>query len=572
MLVFGDPRRVQSSLELLDSVRAQVDAVSSVSPDARLDATVRLLIDVGSLSQGLLDARFKERGCDGRGVVEWVCHEAMWHAARLVLGMESGERLRVSLQALAQMELPRDITVKLPEGFAFYAVHPLLYAHAARDWRATEDRPFVAVGLRTIGTSLAAMVAAAGESAHPPVTLRPVGDPFRREVKLSPALTHFFTSMPAGTQFAIVDDGPGLSGSSFGAVALWFEGQGVCRDRLVFFPSHPNEPGPAASEAHRQRWRRSKRFVRSFESLLPEHAPWISRGTGQHDDVEELSAGQWRQRFWSDASMWPPSNVRLERRKYVGSGSSGPWLAKFVGYGSIGERIARRSRVLAESGLTPRVLDLKDGFLFSEWIDDARPLWPTPTIERDVLVAHLARWIAFRSRALALDADERGASPAALLEMAQRNAGLGLGEVAASLDRWSEKLGEIARDVKPICSDNRMQPWEWLLLPDGRLMKADAVDHHASHEWVGPQDVWWDAAGAIVEFGLSDAEEEALRRALVDEGVLKESAMMRDFFVQTYLAFHLGAWTLAADTLEGEDARRCREAARRMELRLREYC
>lgn len=566
MLVFGDPCRVRPARELLDAVRADLDALGVTPQDARLDATVRILVDVGSLAQALIDARFEQRGRDGRGVIEWVCHDAVWHAARLVLGQDGGESLRTALQALAGAELPREVAVKLPEGFAFYAVHPLLYAGAARDWRKTEDRPFVAVGLRSIGTSLAAMVAAAGGSAHPPVTLRPVGPAFRREVRMSEALAQWLTSMPADTLFAIVDDGPGLSGSSFGAVADWFEKNGVGLDRLVFFPSHAHDPGSEASEAHRRRWKRAKRFVRPFESLLDEHAPWSAR---QPERVEDLSAGAWRERFWTDKASWPPSNVRMERRKYLGTGSTGPWLAKFVGLGRIGERIAARAHVLAGAGFVPPVFELKGGFLFSEWIQDARPLWPEPVGEREALIDHVARYIAFRARSMPLEPGERGATPGELLEMARRNAGLALGDDARVLERWTGRLGEIESGVRPVCSDNRMQPWEWLRLPDGRLLKTDAVDHHASHEMVGPQDPWWDAAGAVVEFGLDAREEESFLRRLIAEGVLTDSVDLRDFFVQAYLAFQLGAWTLAAGSLDGDEAQRCRDAARRYEERLR---
>ncbi len=66
------------------------------------------------------------------------------------------------------------VTIKTAEGYAHYAVYPELYAEAARGM----DAPPVVIGLRSIGLGLACMVAAAC-GAEPPVTLRPVGHPFR---------------------------------------------------------------------------------------------------------------------------------------------------------------------------------------------------------------------------------------------------------------------------------------------------------------------------------------------------------------------------------------------------------
>ena len=56
------------------------------------------------------------------------------------------------------------------------------------------------------------------------------------------------------TRFAIVDEGPGLSGSSFGCVADWLEDNGVAPERIHVFPGHDGPLGPAASARHRDRW------------------------------------------------------------------------------------------------------------------------------------------------------------------------------------------------------------------------------------------------------------------------------------------------------------------------------
>ena len=63
--------------------------------------------------------------------------------------------------------------------------------------------------------------------------------------------------------------------------------------------------------------------------------------------------------------------------------------------------------------------------------------------------------------------------------------------------------------VRRVETDNRLHAWEWLHTPDGRLLKTDALDHHAGHDLIGCQDITWDIAGATVELDLSDRSETA---------------------------------------------------------------
>lgn len=83
------------------------------------------------------------------------------------------------------------VSVKVPEGFAFYSLLPEQYCLAATKWmneHAAGHRPVLLVGVRSIGTTLSAVVRAtllqhrwkAGR-----ITVRPFGDPFSAEVTLS---------------------------------------------------------------------------------------------------------------------------------------------------------------------------------------------------------------------------------------------------------------------------------------------------------------------------------------------------------------------------------------------------
>jgi hypothetical protein len=141
--------------------------------------------------------------------------------------------------------------------------------------------------------------------------------------------------------------------------------------------------------------------------------------------------------------------------------------------------------------------------------------------------------------------------------MARHNTAEALGEAAATwFDRWSAAdLARLGARARPVETDNRMQAWEWLALPDGRLLKADAVDHHAAHDLVGCQDIAWDVAGAMVELGLDPV-------LPVDPGLL-------DVLLPCYCAFQLGAWTMAAEAApDVAEAARCRAAAARYVARL----
>jgi hypothetical protein len=181
------------------------------------------------------------------------------------------------------------------------------------------------------------------------------------------------------------------------------------------------------------------------------------------------------------------------------------------------------------------------------WLAGARPLYPAPSSgpTRAALLDALARTLVVRA-AEPPDAAP-GASPASLLAMARANLdealGVGAGEALA---HHATKLASIAAAARPVASDNRLHPWEWLLLDDGTVVKTD-VDHCRAHDLVGCQDVAWDLAGALVELDLAPDE---LERLLAVVG----PARHLDFFVDMYLAFQLGLAMDGAATADEPDA------------------
>jgi hypothetical protein len=444
----------------------------------------------------------------------------------------------------------------VPEGYAFYAVYPQLYWLAARRLAHAEASDVLVIGLRSIGTSLAAMVAAGARSPFLPVTVRPEGHPFERRVNFGRRLERLLLSLPSSIRYAIVDEGPGLSGSSFGAVADWLEDRGIAPERICFFPAHGNELSETAAPRHRDRWRGGRQHRAEFDELL------LGRqGHGSpawfEDDVpnaklafDDVTGGRWRALRYTDPRDWPPINPIQERRKYLYDYRGELRLAKFAGLGRYGEDLFERGRTLAQAGFGPPVRDLRQGFLIGPWLPDSHPPRPADLGDRSALVERLGDYLGFLSRTFPAAKSTRGATPAALLEMSRQNTLERWGpSTAALLNGWQAKLADLSRRARPVRTDNRLQQWEWLVLPDGRWLKADGLEHHAGHDCIGAQDLAWDIAGATIEFGLDDSEVCELERLLARHAGYHRHDDSRRFYRHCYLAFQMGSLALAAATI-----------------------
>ena len=565
--------RVRAGLAVLGEMPAGIERHAEVAA---------LLVEMGELEQGLLDDQLQLLGRERptplaqwsaavtRGIAEallWSFRFAgqlpAWEGRRAapppLVGLMSAGR---ALRRLTALRMPAEIPVVTPEGYASYGVYPETYLRAAERLREDWQGVLRVIGIRSIGTSLAAMVAAAGRG-ETSASVRPGGHPFARTLSIGERMTGRLLAAaeaPGARRplYAIVDEGPGLSGSSFGAVADWLEEHGVSPESIVFFPSHRGPLGPKASKAHRKRWDRARKYVVEFEELFlgPGSAwpleRWVEDLTGPADGpLVDLSAGRWRDRF-SFADR-PPAHPQQERRKYLLTSRGKTWLLKFAGLGHYGRERLELAQELEKGGFTPPVAGLRHGFLVSPWLDRARPLPLVPDLDREALLDRVARYISFRARRLPASG-RPGASPAKLLEMASFNAGEALGPQASeALVAWKERLPEIASLARPALTDNRMHAWKWLVTPEGKILKADALDHHAGNDLVGAQDPAWDLAGAIVELDLSDEERGRLVEMLERSRRVKTPPDQLRFYTHAYLAFQLGWHTLATQALEGID-------------------
>ena len=541
MLVYGDRSRVVDTRERLEAIVGGLHAPASGVMTVH-DHHTRALIQAGELVQGLADAAFEQSGCDSHTPIEAAALEL---AVAIAKGSWGGSILAISqaAEALAALPLSETITCKMAEGFAFYAVYPEYYMAAAAAWN-WSSTPFV-IGVRSIGAGLAAAVAAS-TGAKSLITVRPVGHPFRRELRLSEPLRARLAAH-AGP-FAIVDEGPGLSGSSMGCVADLLEDLGVSQKRLVFFPSHRGELGEEASPRHRERWTGASRPVRTLDDSLAVKPirEWFSDLTGLVAKVEDISGGQWR----TDVAEQTPAWSSRERRKFRLSTATGDYLVRFAGLGEEGEAKFERARLLSAADFTVEPVALRGGMLLERWVNGG-PLEAFGP-ERPRFLRHLGEYLAFRARSFPASRED-GADWASLTEMTIVNARELCGDPAACrLEAGLAKLGDV-RATRPVHVDARLHAWEWLRLADGAFLKTDALDHSRAHDLVGCQDIVWDVAGAAVEFDLTLEEEAVLSRAVAPwSGVRDERhlAMYKLF----YAAFQGGCWSMAAAGASGSEA------------------
>src|SRR5437763_11114065 len=223
MLVFGDHREFADPGERLRRVAEELARVAAMPVGIDRHAKlVGALIEAGQLQQGVED----QVGC---------CEELsefVYRLARCVMhSWDSGFSETGALPPVPFPARPERVELKLPEGFGFYGVYPEAYIAATR--RLKLNGVPIVIGIRSIGTTLGAVVAAA-LGAPPPITVRPFGDPFAREVELP-------GEVDPGAHHVSVDERPGQSGSASGAVADQLEPPGSPTRRARLLPSHAGQ-------------------------------------------------------------------------------------------------------------------------------------------------------------------------------------------------------------------------------------------------------------------------------------------------------------------------------------------
>ena len=552
MLFFADRERAEDPRAVAGEIADELERAGRLPGGSLRHAVLAgTLVRAGQLAQGLADAP------GAPAPVRRVRAELARIARGLWRSYQAGGRtLPPPARTLDLGGAPRTVTVRRPEGYALYALYPELYALAGRD---LHGLPLTCIGIRSIGTGLAAMVAAGASARRLVFDLRPGGHPFAREVDheaLSEALAG-----GRGGGFAVVDEGPGLTGSTFTAVANALLEAGVPAHRVHLFTSHPGPPGPEAPPRARQLLALLPRHCVLLRSL--QDGPGLLSPAGLAADligrarvVADLGDGGWRR--FLPAGDWPPSTGWMERSKVLLEAADGRrFVARFAGLGRFGEEKLARATALAEAGLGLPPLGLRHGLLIEPWRSAptlrAGHLPPGPLREA---LARLLRLEGRRPRS-----PEDGARPEELARMARVNTAAVLGGLAAETARRLEDLVPlVAAEARPVEVDGRLQPWEWLVLPGGRLLKCDGVDHHAGHELSGCQDLLWDVAGAEAELRLSPREAVRLAEVARADTPGADPALLT-FYRVCYQALEVGRWWYASRAVPPGEERRRRESA-----------
>jgi hypothetical protein len=595
LIVYGDPQFEEDATGLITRLRTHARGLRHRLAEPLLDDLRGMLIQVGQLEQAGSDELPRLLpGAEARGPLHLLqsatdlaaaAFYARWRetqpsAPAGATGVrEALARLEGSLGRVPALSGAR-LAVKVPEGFGFYALYPEQYAVSTLRWHADRQgegtRRVAVVGIRSIGTTLSAVVAEVLKAAGWQVsrqTVRPSGHPFSREVAIEPG------TLGEPAWGLVVDEGPGLSGSSLAATAEALCSAGLARSHISFLASHEAAPA-GASEAARSWWQSGRVYATPFQALrwggrtMPERlaARCGDFGVGRRPaaQIEDCGGGQWRELVYLDEDDWPAAAGPFERTKYRCTRPGAPAvLWKFAGQaclrsgeGSAVEATREALAARARAGWTPEPLDAMDGLIALPWVEGA----PLRRDDGDpVTLAQIGRYIREVAGPCLLPAEQETALRR-LEEILYWNTWESLGEERAAQTRsWARTAVELC-GTGPIASygDGRLAPWEWRRAPTGSLLKLDGVGHDVDHTAVGRQSLLWDVAGAMVEWELDIAE----ARPLLDTACTGMPAALPpallDFYRMAHAAFRLGQCRLCADMCSGwpqEQARLWQAAA-----------
>ncbi|MGH9524777.1 MAG: hypothetical protein ACRD3E_19815, partial [Terriglobales bacterium] len=365
--------------------------------------------------------------------------------------------------------------------------------------------------------------------------VRPSGHPYDRKTTFTPEQFRWIAALRShDAEFLVVDEGPGMSGSSFLSVGDALIEAGVERRRIRFVCSHEPDPDNLAAPDAAQRWRafRAERISHRIPQL-PDQAK------------EDCSGGEWRRWLYASEGNWPASWTHMERAKFLSSERR--QIFKFLGHGRFGNTVAERARLLSETGFGPKLMGIAGGFA------EYRVMQGRPAEATDLscaVVERIADYCALRAVEFR---EQRGRSN--LAEMVRFNFGQLMNGDVPELLQCDESGPAV------IC-DGRMVPHEWIL-SDGGAVKTDGESHGDDHFFPGPCDIAWDLAGAAVEWNMDEEATDALlRRYQLRSGDDARSRLQS--YRLAYAVFRAAYCSMAAYAMRGtaEEARLQRDVLR----------
>lgn len=497
--------------------RLMSGALVQIRPGSSLDEILNALLRAGELECGVAD----------QGLATEPFARITDFLAEILLSSGAHSNIEQVQTSVESLVVPDELTISTPEGFAYYGLHPLAFADVLGSAPISSHK-VVVIGIRSIGTTLSAVTRAAARKRGKQairMTVRPGGHPYNRVTQFTEQqLEAIQNALSEAAEFLVVDEGPGLSGSSFISVAEALVAAGVSAEKIRLLCGHEPDfesfcaaDGPCRARAFR--W-----IPVSGETRKPEAAAIF------------IGAGRWREHLLPDGAGWPGSWINFERAKYHSLHDDQEQnFFKFQGFGHYGDDVRQREKLAAEAGFGPEVVPLTDGFVSYPRLDGR------PMSHRDSdanALTRLADYCAFREKTFGT---ELRPHVAALQHMTEHNLSVLRLDVPVNL-----------RLERGVIADGRMQPHEWIVLRDGRMLKTDSGSHGDDHFFPGPTDIAWDLAGAIVEWRMNDGQREALLSRYEAQTGDRASRRIQDYIV-AYCAFRYAYSLMAGNALQGND-------------------
>lgn len=506
--IFRDGKRNLRGQELVADLRRRV--TGAVDSNTALDA----LIEAGEVEAALADSQSAD------ATLAACVTDCL--ASAVVSGECSG--IARAAQYADAITAPGQLSIAPPEGFTYYALHPSDFARLASTI-SSEAQRYAVIGIRSIGTTLSAVVltalAAQGKIASR-ITVRPTGHPYSRRTDFTADQFRWIEENRAA-QFLVVDEGPGRSGSTFLSVAEALVRAGVPRQDITILGSRQPDLSSLCADDAINRWREF-RFLATTPSVNQRFAECTYAG-----------GGEWRGFLLPAEEPWPASWTQMERLKFISPDRR--TIYKFEGMGPLGAEARDRAYRLAAAGFGPQVRDADGGFLAYELVSGKHP-----GVERvgTALLDRMAEYCAFRYAEFRAGAE---AQVCQLREMLEFNVAQEFGvELTLPVHAFCTE--------RPVITDGRMDAYEWILNDSGQLIKTDGVDHGDNHFFPGPCDITWDLAGIAIERQLAqDGTNYLLEEFRRRTGVEVSRAL--PLYKLAYSVFRLGFCKMAISTVQG---------------------
>lgn len=555
MIVYRNHTEKIDTIEKLLTIEKITDRLIAFVPE-NYDDAIELLIETGELETGITDFYCFDKDLINNQIA--ICRKITMCAGNIVYFLwKHGILLKNEIynaiehvNNLKTEKIPQTINNSVPEGFVYYGLYPETYLEAAENfYKEIKPENVTVIGLRSIGTQLSAIVAALLENCNCNVntfTVRPQGHPFDRFLKLDSSVIDKIRC-DNRSYVILVDEGPGLSGSSIGGSLREMIKLGIQDEKLVIFPSWMSDENNFISENAKTMWKKCRKYVGSFENQ------WVKNHKLENilkkKIIFDISSGRWRGKKFKDESEYPAVNPQHERRKYLieddSYKGSSRWLAKFVGLGKYGRKSVLRADILSEFGFSPHIHKLKSGFAVMEYVD-GKPL--SSKDKNSSLFDFVIKYLSCINQNMTVS--NQNVSYDHMMEMIYCNIEEGLGSDWCQFIEDKLKMTSHAYEESPVSIDGRMMPQDFLKTPDG-ILKVDHIEHNSDQFFYGCQNIAWDVVGFCVEFNLDHIQTDQFIKQFktVDPHIHSKTP----FFMVAYLAFRLGYVTLAAKSLEGKN-------------------